>query len=1080
MNTNFRLRGDTILKSHARGLAALGVGLAFALLAPIPSRAQTSNTGTFIGTVKDQTGAAIPNTEVSLTNQATQRRQETTSNNSGGYQFLEVPIGTYRLDFVKHGFKSFVRTAIPLSAGQSLKVDAVLAVGSAQQTVTVTSSVSAVNTVSATLGSHVFQAQIQNIPLSTRTFPQLVSLQPGVASHEPQQPGFASNTSASFSFAGTSTDGTNVLLDGGRNEDTYNGNNYVSISLDAVQEMHIVRNDYGVQFGRNAGGTINVITKTGTNQFHGDLYEFFRNDVLNARNFFAAGRPETRYNDFGGTLGGPIIKNKLFFFFSGEFRRIAEATSTRVGRVPTAAQLDGDFSGLSAIHDPTTGNPFPNNQIPSAILDSNAEALLRNYYPPPSAGFNVGGENYTSSEPDRTMFNEGFGSLDYNATSKLDIRAHYAYDDTRLNSPYGLFSGNAIPGVTASTEPDDLQASGITASYTISPTLLSSTSFYYYHGSLAPSTLPAASRFRFPGFNVPRVFNTSTDTSWMIPSVFMSGYTGLQYIWPQNIHQASYQVEENVTWVKGKHTVVFGGGMDKENKIQDQSSANNNGTFNFTGGSSGDGLADLLLGDAFEYTESSTHVGGPLYWTDLSAYVQDTFQVRPRLTLTLGVRYESFPPETDPTRTLSYFIPSNFNFSTAAVVLPNGQIQPGTANPTNGIEVIGSGSPYGLSVFNASYDTFQPRVGLAYTLTSDNKTVLRAGFGTFYDRWQTFPAQTRGNPPFNDSVSIFNTKFSNPAGGIQRSFPGSLTSFASPWDIPTYEKYSVQIQRQLPASFLLSVGYVGSRGEHILVEPDINQPFPSMAVASGQISANAMRRYPGFATIGTWQTIGNSDYNSLQIALVRRLTSHLSVQVAYTYSKTMDDVATPMNANAPQTDEWALSSNDQPNAFVANYVYRLPFFSGDHGWLSQILGNWKIAGVTTFSSGFPLTVTIPGDRAGTGALGQRPNAIAPVARLGGFNEFFTTNAFSMPGLGTFGDAGRNLFIGPGVSNWDFSVTKDVKLRESTSLEITGQFFNIFNHAQFSSVGTTLGTPSFGHIVGARDPRIIQLGARLTF
>ncbi|MCC6862638.1 MAG: TonB-dependent receptor [Bryobacterales bacterium] len=1042
-------------------------------------RGQTANTGVFLGTVRDQSGAAV--TEAVVRVASPLYRRETVTNAEGNYQLLQVPAGDYRIEIEKEGFQRTVRSAVPLSTGQTLRVDGVLTVGAVTETVTVEGQVAQVDTATANVGSTIFGTQVQELALTTRSFTQLMTLQPGVNSSQAQQPGFGSNTSVPFSFNGGGTSSNNWTLDGGRNIDTYNGNNLTMVNLDAIAEVRIERNAYSAEYGRNAGAQVNVITRSGTNQLHGSLFEFFRNDKLDARNFFARSRPKNRYNNFGGTVGGPLMRDKLFFFLSNEYRRIFQVTSTRTGIVPAAEQVSGDFTGGRAIRDPDNGQAFPGNRIPAGRLDPNAQVLLRNYYAQPTPGFRQGALNFTSSEPDGTRYRSGLGRLDYNVRPNLTIFGRYNIDSTRLLSPYGLFANNVMPSVAASEQAHIMYTANGSANWTISPTLLNQFTTAWYHGSMGISTTPFASRTRVPGIAIPRVFDQPTDSAGFIPGITMAqGYAGVQLLWPQNISHYSYELIDNLNWVRGRHTFKFGGSIDKENKTQNQSSPNNNGTFTFDGSATGDALADLVLGRAFQYTENSSHITGSVRFTNIGLYLQDQYRATARLTLTAGLRWEFFEPEKDRNGTISHFNPAAFDPAGAPVVLPNGQIEPGTENFGNGVIVAAENARFGYAVTNTRYSTFAPRAGFSYALTGDHLTVLRGGFGMFHDRWSQFVSSTRGNYPFNQSFSIFNTLMRNPSQGTRRVFPIGLSSFNSPWEIPYLQKWSFGVQRQLPAELLLDVGYVGSKGTHLIRQRDINQPRPSAAVAGGQISPNAVRPFPGFASINTFETTANSVYHSLQASLVRRFSRGLAFQGSYTWSKSLDDAVMPLDGYAANRVERALAGVDRTHVLVVNYIWELPFGRNIRGWAGKLVRGWQISGISSFQSGTPLTIGISGDRAGIGRGSQRPDVIGQAARLKTLARWFNTDAFAVPALGTFGNAGRGLVRGPGINNWDVSAGKRTALTENVDLQFRAEFFNIFNHAQFSGVGTTVGAGTYGQVTGARDPRITQLGLRLAF
>ncbi len=1062
-------------------LRALIYGSAY-LLSVSTLFSQALNFGSFLGTLKDPSGAAVPNATVRAIRAETNTSAEVTTDADGNYRILNAQPGTYRLEFEHAGFRKEVRDGVSLSAGQSLRLDASLIIGSVGQEVQVNSKIAEVDTSTANVGSTVYGSQVRELALNTRSFTQLMTLQPGVASSQAQQPGFGSNTSVPFSFNGAQQSSNNWLVDGSRNIDTYNGNNMTMINLDAIAEVRIERNAYSSEYGRNAGAQINVITKSGTNDFHGSAFEFFRNDLLDARNFFASGKPERRYNNFGATVGGPVKKDKLFFFLSNEYRRIIQNTGTRTAIVPTSAQIGGDFVGGRTIVDPLGSASFLNNRIPASRLDPNAVTFLNTYYAAPTPGFQQGALNFTSSEPDTTNYRSGLGRLDYNVSPTLSLFGRYNIDSTRLFSPYGLFSSNPMPGSAASQQAWIAHTENLSSTWTPRPDLVNQFTTAFFHLSIGIGLLPGASRSLAPSLNVPRVFDTATDSSSFIPSINLGqGYAGISLAWPQNVSGYTYEAFDNLTYVLGRHTLKFGGYLARENKTQDNSNPNNNGTFAFNGSASGDALADMLLGQAYQYTENSAHLSGSLRYYNVEAFAQDQWRATPRLTLTYGVRYEFFQPEEDRAGTISYFDPFRFAASQAARVLPNGQIVSGTQNFGNGVVVASDTAPYGHALTNSQRLNFSPRIGFAYTLTSDNLTVLRGGYGRFFDRWSQYASAARNNYPFNQSVSIFNTSFSNPAEGSLRIFPIALTNFRSPWDVPNLQKWSLGIQRQLPAGIVLDTSYVGSKGTHLIFSRDINQPVASSTVASGAVSPNAVRPYPGFAAINSYETSGSSFYNSLQASAVKRFSRGFSVDAAYTWSKSIDTVATPLNSYASQSVQRATSSFDRTHVFTISYIWELPFTRGLTGFRKKLLDGWQISGITSVQSGNPLTPVLTGDRAGTGATGsQRPNVTGPIKTPNTQFVWFDGSAFSTPALGTFGNASRSLIRGPGFANTDLSFSKRTALRENILLQFRAEFFNIFNHPQWSNVGTTFGSTSFGQVTSARDPRITQLGLRLTF
>ncbi|MBL8236099.1 MAG: TonB-dependent receptor [Bryobacterales bacterium] len=1040
------------------------------------------NSGTLLGTVKDPSGAAVPGATVRVLRANPPLERQATTDAEGNYTLPLLPVGAYQVTVEKTGFQKQVRNGVELSASQSLRVDSTLTLGSVAEQVEVSTRIAQVDTATANVGSTIFGSQVQEIALNTRSFTQLMTLQPGVSSLQAQQPGFGSNTSVPFSFNGGQTGANNWTLDGGRNIDTFNGNNLSMVNLDAIAEVRIERNAYSSEYGRNGGAQVNVVTKSGTNDLHGTLFEFFRNDKLDARNFFSPVRPKNRYNNFGGTVGGALVKNKLFYFLSNEYRRIQQNTGTRTTTVPTAAQVSGNFAGGRVVNNPATGQPFPGNQIPANLIDRNAVSIIQTYYRQPIPGFQQGALNFSSTEPDGTRYRSALGRFDYNWKPNLLLFGRYNIDSTRLFSPYGLFAGNPMHGVADSEQSHIIRVMNLSANWIASPNVVNQITSAFFHTSLAISTGPNASRVRAPGLAIPRVFDSVTASGGLIPSISLAqGYAGIDIRWPQNISGYTWELIDNLSWNTGRHSFKMGGSIDKENKSQNQSNPNNNGTFTFNGSASGDALADFLLGRAFQYTENSAHIFGVSRWVNLSGYIQDQIRASSRLSLTLGVRYEFYQPEKDTDGFYSFFLPSRFDRTKAPQILPaNGQIVTGTENYSNGVVLAGKDGPFGNSVTNTVFNTFAPRGGFSYALTKDNLTVVRGGFGMFHDRWAQNVSTLRNNFPFNQSASIFTTTLSNPAQGQRRFFPIALSNFNSPWNIPYYMKWSLGVQRQLAAQMLLDVSYVGSRGAALVRSRDINQPVASVAVASGQLNPNAARPYPGFAGINTFETSGNSVYHSLQVSGSRRFSAGVGLQASYTFSRSFDNNVTPINSYAASRMERALSAFDRTHVLALSYIYEMPFFRDSKGVTRKVLHGWQLSGISRFESGTPATVTIPADRAGVGGGAQRPDIVAPVTRDKTIARWFSTASFANPALGTFGNAGRGLFRAPGINNWDVSFIKRFEVTERVAMQFRGEFFNLFNHTQFSGVNTSFGAGAFGQVTSARDPRITQLALRLLF
>jgi len=549
--------------------------------------AQVSNTGTVLGTVTDSSAALVPGVTVTLRNSGNGLVYESQTDESGQFRFLLVPVGEYALTAEKAGFSKTAFSSFPVHAAEPARVDLVLKVGSTSEQVMVTGgNLPVVNTVTANEGNTITGEQVNNLPLTNRVFTQLMDLEPGVSKPVDVTPGFGSNSSVDFSVNGVRDDENNLLIDGVRNVDTFGGNAFVAPNLFAVSEVRIENNDYTATAGRSAGAQVNLISRAGTNSFHGDVFEFFRNDVFNAMNRFSTVNPEARYNDFGYDVGGPIKKNRLFFFWSEEWRRIIQSSGPVITLAPSADERQGNFND-SAIQpiDPTTGQPFQNNTIPGNRLDQNALLLLQNYFPMPTPGYNLDGFNFISEAPDYTRWREESVRVDAKANSKLSIFGRYTQDSVLLNNPYGLFHENPFPYVGGSTQNFPIYNWSVHAIYTPRPTLFTEFSVgMYFANDKSLVNGPLSSKVRAPGLTLQQVF--PLDELDRIPTMFFgTGYAGIVEQWYFHNDAFSVPIQSDTTWVHGRHTVRLGLVYTPEGKseLANPSDNNTNGTYNFVG-----------------------------------------------------------------------------------------------------------------------------------------------------------------------------------------------------------------------------------------------------------------------------------------------------------------------------------------------------------------------------------------------------------------------------------------------------------------------------------------------------------------
>ena len=1055
--------------------------------------AQIKNTGAVLGRVTDPTGAIVPNAAVSLRNVDTGAVLKAQTDANGDYSFPVVPVGKYELSVGSTGFKTTMLRDLAVSAVDNVRLNVALELGNVVEQVAVEAVAPTVNSVTAGLGDTVVGKQIQNLPISSRIFTQLIFLEPGVVSQNPEGGGgFGSNSTANFSLNGVRSDQNNLQIDGIRNLDTFGGNAFVSPNLNSLQEFRIENNSYSAATGRSAGGQVNLITRSGTNDFHGSAFEYFRNDKLNARNFFASEKPENRYNNFGYTIGGPIKKDKLFFFWSQEWRRIIESTGTRTATVATDAQRNGDFGALlpdRVIKDPDTGQPFPGNVIPAGQIDPNAQLLLNTYFPRPN--FQSGALNFTASNPDTTFWREESARVDFRPTDSIGLFARFTQDGANLKNPFELFNSNVLPNVGGSIQDFPIYNGAFNFTYIPKPNFIAEFRWGFYKGNDKKLEHTADSnRNRAPGLNIPELFPFNEQNR--IPQLaFSQGYAGIRLPWPFHNYAYSMPFEGHFTWIKGLHTVRWGIGVTREGKGEVASATGNltNGSFVFDGSATGDALADFLVGRAFSYTETAEDPFGVYRWVNVEPYVEDQMKLKSNITLTLGVRYTYYQPEVEKNNIQNYFDPKQFDPSKASVVGPDGLVVPGTENVMNGLVMPGQNDPFGKATINSQTTNFAPRVGLVWDPSSKGKMAVRVGYGIFYDRWGSFSQFSSTNPPFTEQVQVFNTLLSHPGqrpgGGASEKpvYPVALRTNITPWKYPQVQKWSAGFQYDFGNNLGAEVTYVGTKSTHLIGLLDMNQIVPNPLVASGDISPNAVRPFPGFSSITSWGTNRNATYNGLQASVRRRVGAGLAFQAAYTFSKTLTDASDvwggPQDSRNIRAEK-GLASFDARHVFIANYVWDVPLGKDSSGVARAVLGGWQVSGITRFQSGSPLTVSAPGDIAGIGAGGQRPDLIGKPSGPKTLASWFNTGAFALPPPLTFGNEGVGVIRGPGINNWDFAVYKLFRITERVSTQFRAQFFNIFNHTQWFGVGTGFGSGSFGQVVSARSPRVIQLGMELQY
>jgi hypothetical protein len=1084
--------------------------------------AQVTSAGSIAGQVVDSSNALVPDATVVAVQLNTNAVWKTVTDSAGTYIFPNLPVGTFTLSAERAGFSKAQINTVVLNAGEQLRHNFALQPGVVTDTVQVNSDMISVDTETANVGEIVGSVAIQQMPLVTRNFIQLVELAPGVSSDIGSEAGFGSNSSLAVSVNGVRNNANNWTIDGVPNLDVFNGNNAITPNVDALSEFRIDRGNYTAEQGRSAGATVNAILKSGSNTWHGSAFEFARTASLNANLFFnkyyGNPRPSDHYNNFGYTASGPLKKDKLFFLWSQEFRRIGEPTQTRGTRVPTDLEKnDGDFSDSAAIGmsvpkvtaalaaNPLCvgcieGQPFPNNIIPAGLLSKNAQLLLKTYYP--AAGTYNDGVNFASSASNVLSEREELIRMDYNLSDKWKMFAHYIQDQNHIASPYGLWGENSLPGVGSSTEFEPMQSFAFNIVGTLTPNMVNETQFGIYHNIIRIQTSPLLNRSRASGLDIPYYFPNHIDPENRIPQLSFSHYAGISTIWPFLNGFFYHKWTDNLSWHKGKHDLRFGLLITQQGKNENNAPNNLNGSFSWSGTAfdgvhSGNDMSDMLTNFADSYSENMNNPVQHLRYWDDEAYAQDQWHITQRLSLTFGLRYSYFGPEIDQNNLLTNFLPQLFQPTLAPTVnsatgsltnIPDSQLTNGVYLPTNGIIAAGVNSPWGNAVFNVRKLNLAPRAGFSFDPLGRGKTVVRGGYGMYYDRTAPYELYAKANPPFNAAATLHSISVDTPgqSGGAPINSTVGLFGFTTKQPLPYNQQWSFGIQQEVRRNTVVTLDYIGTRGIHLMYDSMLNQNLPSLQVARGAINVDSVRPYQGYGMIQLVTPEAYSNYHELQASLKHQLGSQLTLNGAYTYSKVMTNASGDLNPvqdpRNPKADHGA-ASFDRTHIFVLDYVWQLPTLSSYNTAMKTALGGWQWSSLVNVKTGEPVTVNL-GVYANAGETDgpQRPNQVGKALDGKGLNDWINANAFTVPARATFGDAHQSNVRLPRNTQVDSSLSKDFQLHERFRLQFKLEAINVFNHTEFNSVDNNFypGSTTFGHLNNTLLPRVSQAGLHLIF
>ena len=1100
-------------------------------------------TGSIRGGISDPTGAVVQNATVTARQAETGLTRTTTSNPDGTFLLLELPVGHYQLEVSATGFRQYVQEGITLNVNENASVPVRLAVGAEGEKIQVEADAELIQPTVTSLGQVVQEQEIIDLPLNGRNFSQLGTLQPGVMPLTPGllEAGGSIRAGQPYAVNGQRPESNNFLIDGANNLNGVDGGFVLVPPIDAIEEFRIITHNSNAEFGTSLGSTTNIITRSGTNNFHGALWEFVRNDAFDSRGYLATSKEPLKQNQFGGSIGGPIRRNKTFFFgFYEGFRN--RQGKTAGSTVPSKAERQGDFSQLCQpgfftsgplagfcqdpngqlfnvfLNQPYAFNqmPAPNPADPSSM--SQFSLNLLSLFPKPNFGTNV----YRSTQILRDDSDEAGLRLDHYLTTADNLNFRYMLSNGTVFDPLSP-AGASVPGFPVG---EDHRAQNFVTqeTHTFSPAMVGVLRFSYLRNKFLVDqhlnhTSPASLGF---------TYSPSLPEAAGPPFIQVNGYatTGDPITGPRNTYENAFDYSGALSWVRGAHELKFGGGFENL-QINALQGIATNGFFVFVPFPVTDSFASFLWAHPVVFLQGRGDFSRGIRGKSLNAYAQDTYKVNSRVTLNYGLRYELPSPYTEIHNRQTLWIPGR-----QSTVIPNA--------PADLLYPGDKGVPAGL--IPTFKKAFAPRVGVAVDPLGNSKWLITSAYGIFYEPYYTGeggPLQSPiSAPPYLQTPQVplsFLFNIADPFNGnppTAGQFSPGLTNLtvAPNLPLPYAQDWDLNVQRSLPGQMLFEIGYVGTKGTHLprFIEGNPTKYIPGIDPATKQPystsgNANQRRLYSGctladppskciYSSTGLIAGIANSSYNALEASLRKRFSKGMSFLASYTYSKTIDDASSfnmTGSASKPVAGENDLAQDpynlaaergrslfDARDRFVFSYQWALPFFKDAHGWTRNGLGGWQLNGIATVMSGTPFTVFDSNDVSVqgsapeiTGFSANRPNLVPgqnPNAGPRRSSEWLNANAFQRiiqdpnSPVQQFGTAGRNIAQGPGYANWDFSAFKSFRVAEGKELQFRAELFNLLNHTNLRLPDSDKSSATFNQVLEAQPPRLVQFALKLVY